>query len=53
MNADGSNIQRLTRNPAGEGHPVWSPDGTKIAFISNKDENPEIYTMNGAAFFHL
>jgi TolB protein len=24
----------------------WSPDGTKLAFTSNRDGNPEIYIMN-------
>ena len=32
MNADGSNVQRLTDNAIEEGQPKWSPDGTKIAF---------------------
>ena len=26
--------------------PIWSPDGTRIAFTSNRDGNPEIYVMN-------
>ena len=26
--------------------PVWSHDGSKIAFMSNRDGNPEIYVMN-------
>ena len=26
--------------------PVFSPDGTKIAFTSNRDGNPELYVMN-------
>jgi TolB protein len=25
---------------------VWSPDATKIAFMSNRDGNPEIYVVN-------
>jgi TolB protein len=26
--------------------PAWSSDGTKLAFTSNRDGNPEIYVMN-------
>jgi TolB protein len=26
--------------------PAWSPDGTKMAFTSNRDGNPEIYVVN-------
>lgn len=46
MNSDGSSVTRLTNNPATEGEPAWSPDGTKIAFESGRDGNVEIYVMN-------
>lgn len=46
MNIDGSNPIRLTENSAWDTAPVWSPDGTKIAFFSNRDGNIEIYLMN-------
>ncbi len=26
--------------------PMFSPDGTRLAFTSNRDGNPEIYVMN-------
>ena len=50
MNADGSDPQNLTRTPAGEGQPVWSPDGQQIAFErvvgGVGSRNFEIYVMN-------
>lgn len=38
MKADGTELQRLTDHPADDQSPVWSPDSTQIAFISNRDE---------------
>jgi len=46
MNADGTSQRNLTNHPAQDVYPAWSPDGTKIAFRSNRDGNFEIYVMN-------
>jgi len=46
MDADGSNQLRLTNNSAKDFGPTWSPDGSKIAFESDRDGNLEIYIMN-------
>ncbi|MDP8969307.1 MAG: hypothetical protein M3N52_02140 [Actinomycetota bacterium] len=47
MNADGSNQVRLTENNFQDSLPSWSPDGTKIAFNTNRDNGDfEIYVMD-------
>jgi Tol biopolymer transport system component len=48
MNADGSGQTNLTNDLAFDGRPAWSPDGTKIAFESDRagSGNYEIYVMN-------
>jgi len=42
INTDGTGLTRLTDSPNAEMFPMWSPDGTHIAFERNND----IYKMN-------
>jgi len=46
MNSNGTGLTQLTVNAAQDFNPAWSPDGTQIAFHSDRDGNGEIYTMN-------
>jgi TolB protein len=43
---DGSGQKNLTQNPDDDFLPLWSPDGSRIAFISRRDGRDEIYVMN-------
>jgi uncharacterized repeat protein (TIGR01451 family) len=53
MYADGAAAVNITANAACDRFPAWSPDGSKIAFASNRDRfgsscggNMEIYVMD-------
>jgi Tol biopolymer transport system component len=39
-------VTRLTNNTAEDLYPTWSPDGTKLAFESDRDGDLEIYAMS-------
>jgi len=47
MHADGSNQTNITNNPARDILPAWSPNGTRIAFISTRiNDKPHVFSMN-------
>lgn len=50
MNADGSNQTPVINSVASERDPAWSPDGTKIAFSSNRDGDYDIWYVDLTVF---
>ena len=46
MNADGTGVTRLTNHPADDSQPTWSGNGKRVAFVSGRDGNEELYVMN-------
>lgn len=46
VNPDGSNLTNLTTGPGCEFDGAWSPDGSKIAFESNRTGDHDIYVMD-------
>ena len=45
MDADGSNVVKLTEGGRAEA-PAWSPDGSRIVFVSTPTDYYEIYVMD-------
>lgn len=39
---------RLTSSPKRDDHPRWSPDSGRLAFLSDRDGDPQIYVINAA-----
>jgi TolB protein len=46
IDVDNRELRRLTSHEGGEYSPAWSPDGRKIFFVSDREENPGIYVVN-------
>ena len=43
--SDGTDVTRLTDDPAPDYSPAWSPVGDRIAFVSERDGDQDIYVM--------
>lgn len=43
---DGRNLTQLTSTSYGEFEPAWSPDGSHVAFTSNRDSKGDVLTMS-------
>ncbi|HLJ10036.1 MAG TPA: hypothetical protein VKU82_02545, partial [Planctomycetaceae bacterium] len=46
VGADGGDVKRLTNSRSLDDYPVYSPDGKRLAFTSNRDGNYEIYVID-------
>lgn len=46
IDPDGTGLLRLTNNDAHDRDPAWSPDGKRIAFVSNRNVGLNIYVSD-------
>jgi TolB protein len=45
MNADGTNVTRVTDHPANDYDPIWMPDGQSMIFSSERDSRSDLYRV--------
>lgn len=45
MNADGTNVRRLTGIPLEKTDPAWSPDGKWIACVATMENGASVYAV--------
>jgi len=41
-------VRQITRNLFTDGFPIWSPDGQRIAYVTNRDDDWSVYTLHPA-----
>jgi len=51
MNADGSDVHNLTDGIGNNSFPAWSPDGSQLAFISDRDRQVTGEPFSGSSVF--
>lgn len=45
INADGTGKTNITNDPEGDTLPRWSPDGTRLIFVSARDGGTDLFSM--------
>ena len=45
MDADGTNVSRITDHPANDFDPQWMPDGQSLIFSSERDSRSDLYRV--------
>ncbi|HET7459550.1 MAG TPA: S41 family peptidase [Gemmatimonadaceae bacterium] len=45
VSASGGEARLLVSHPATESRPLWSPDGTRLAFVSTRTGNGDVYVL--------
>ena len=45
VETDGSRVRELTSGARNDSSPVWSPDGKRIAFLSDRDGTNQLHVM--------
>jgi dipeptidyl aminopeptidase/acylaminoacyl peptidase len=46
VSTSGGEPIRLTTSIKSDNHPIWSPDGKRLAFVSTRDGKPQIYLIS-------
>lgn len=45
VDADGTNLRRLTSHPAKDGNPRWAPDGRTVWFVSSRSDTSQVWRI--------